>query len=184
MIDIAEKVILIALVVIAISAVATSSLKRAIIYMAIFSLLASFVYLLYRAPDVAIAEAVIGCGLAMVLYLVSIKKQRTLTVYYIHHQETSVNDTNMPQNASRLLAGLESYFEGRDLGMHIIHTVKQKNEIIGKTDYDLLISIENNRLVVYGRMNDNHVDEVEMYLKEWRRKGPGVVVIRTAENGV
>ena len=68
-----EKIFLIGLIVLAIAAVNTSHLRRSIIYLGIFSLISSLVYLFYGAPDVAIAEAVIGSSLTTVLFLVALK---------------------------------------------------------------------------------------------------------------
>lgn len=181
MINWVEKILLIALVAMAFAAVVTSSLKRAIIFMGILSLIASFIYLLYSAPDVAIAEAVIGCGMATVLYLVSLKRQRTMTVYYVHSNRDALDDASVPISATRLLNEIESYFEGRDLGAHVIHTVRQKGEIIGKKDYDLIVCSDSDCLTVYGRKGDSHVDEVEDMLKTSSIRG--IQVIRVFENG-
>jgi len=71
-----EKIFLIILVVLALVALNTPKLRRAVVYLGIFSLVSSFVYLLYGAPDVAIAEAVIGSTIATVLYLVALKKYK------------------------------------------------------------------------------------------------------------
>ncbi len=60
------EVTLILVVILAILAIQTNTLRRAIVYLCVFSLLCSFCYLLYQAPDVAIAEAVIGSTLATI----------------------------------------------------------------------------------------------------------------------
>lgn len=64
----------VSLVVFAIIAIQTAVLRNAIIYLSVFSLLCSIVYLFLGAPDVAIAEAAIGCTLSTILYLVALKK--------------------------------------------------------------------------------------------------------------
>ena len=45
-----------------------------VIFMAIISMLLSLEFYLLRAPDVAIAEAAIGAGLATAIYLVAINR--------------------------------------------------------------------------------------------------------------
>ena len=74
-----EQISLIMLIVLAIATVQTRKLRNAVIYLGVFSLGMSFVYILYNAPDVAIAEAVIGSTLATILYLVALKKYRIFT---------------------------------------------------------------------------------------------------------
>ena len=183
MTEISEKLILIGLIVMAVASVSAASLKRAIIYMGVFSLLASFIYLLYQAPDVAIAEAVIGCGLATVIYLVSIKRQRTMTVYYIHEQGDVLDDLSVPILAARFLDDIEAFFESRDLGHQVIHTVRNRNEIIKSQDYDLLVTFENNRLLLYGRKDDRHMDEVEAFVKSRSVSETEICVVRFNEDG-
>ena len=50
--------LLVILVALAILAVRSEILRSAVVYFGIFSLICSFLYLYYNAPDVAIAEAV------------------------------------------------------------------------------------------------------------------------------
>ncbi len=75
-------IVLILMIIFAIASIQSESLRHSVIYLCVFSLLCSFAYALYQAPDVAIAEAAIGCTLSTVLYLVAIKKYRVFRVYY------------------------------------------------------------------------------------------------------
>ena len=61
------------LIAFALFSVFSSNLKRAIIGSGVFSLWVSFAYVLYRAPDVAIAEAVISSALTTVLFIITMK---------------------------------------------------------------------------------------------------------------
>jgi multicomponent Na+:H+ antiporter subunit B len=70
-----EQVLLILLVVLAVLAIRQKQMRTAVIYLAIYSLFCSAIYLLHAAPDVAIAEAVIGSTISTVLYLVALKRQ-------------------------------------------------------------------------------------------------------------
>lgn len=88
-----ENIFLIALVVLAIVALNTKKLRRAVVYLGVFSLVSSFVYLLYGAPDVAIAEAIIGSTITTVLYLVALRKYQVFSIYYAN----STNDQNLRQ---------------------------------------------------------------------------------------
>jgi len=61
------------LIMFALYSVFAKNLKRAIAGAGIFGLWVSVVYMLYQAPDVALAEAVISSSLATILYVVTIK---------------------------------------------------------------------------------------------------------------
>ena len=58
----------------AILAIYSRSLIASIISAGVISLLASIIYLLLAAPDVAMTEAAIGSGLTTIIFLLAIKK--------------------------------------------------------------------------------------------------------------
>ena len=58
----------------AILAIYARNLIAAIISAGVISLLASIIYLLLAAPDVAMTEAAIGSGLTTIIFLLAIKK--------------------------------------------------------------------------------------------------------------
>jgi len=72
------NVFLLVMVVLAFLSIEVKKLETAVIYLGIFSLLNAIAYLFYGAPDVSLAEAVIGSTLATVLYLIAIKKYNPL----------------------------------------------------------------------------------------------------------
>lgn len=177
-----ETLMLIGLVVLALVALNTASLRRAVIYLAVFSLLASFTYVIYRAPDVAIAEAVIGCGLATVLYLIALKRQRLLTIYFAHHEHDEISDQTVSPSVSRLLRGMEYLFAEKDLEMQVVHTTKPYRDLLDERDFDLLVVHEKGVLCFYGRPEDYHVDAVEQFLDGYPDKGIKTCVIRMEGN--
>lgn len=65
--------IYILLIIFALFSVFASNLKRAVVGSSAFGLWISMAYMLYHAPDVAIAEAVISSSLATILYVVTVK---------------------------------------------------------------------------------------------------------------
>jgi uncharacterized MnhB-related membrane protein len=78
------KIFLMAMMVFALLSVKTAQLRTAIIYLGIFSLINAVVYIFYGAPDVSLAEAIIGSTLATILYLTAIKKYKPVMIYHIH----------------------------------------------------------------------------------------------------
>lgn len=45
-----------------------------LVYMGIFSLILSLSYFVLKAPDLALAEAALGSGLSVLVYMITIKK--------------------------------------------------------------------------------------------------------------
>jgi len=71
--------IYILLIVFALYSVFAKNLKRAIVGAGAFGLWVSIAYMLYHAPDVAIAEAVISSSLTTILYIVTIKNYNDIS---------------------------------------------------------------------------------------------------------
>ena len=71
--------IYILLILSAIYSVFAKNIKRAIVGSGAFGLWISIAYMLYEAPDVAIAEAVISSSLATILFIVSIKNYNDIS---------------------------------------------------------------------------------------------------------
>ena len=71
--------IYILLIVFALYSVFAKNLKRAIVGAGVFGLWVSIAYMLYHAPDVAIAEAVISSSLTTILYVVTIKNYNDIS---------------------------------------------------------------------------------------------------------
>jgi uncharacterized MnhB-related membrane protein len=123
-----EKIILILTVIFAFMAVQTQKLNRAVIYLGLFSLLCSVLYLFYKSPNIAIAEAVIGSTLSTVIYLVALRKQKRFKVYVFDEM------------AYELLDFIEGYCQREDLVFHYIRFKHRRLESILKAkDFDLLI---------------------------------------------
>ena len=78
--DIISLLISILLLVIAFLAINTKKLINSVIYLSSLSMLAVVSFVLMKAPDVAVTEAVIGSGLVTALFvftLLSIKRRET-----------------------------------------------------------------------------------------------------------
>lgn len=77
LINIIEIVVGVMLVVLALIAINTKSLKKSIILLSTLSMLSVLAFVLLHAPDVAVTEAVIGSGIITSLFvftLLSIRK--------------------------------------------------------------------------------------------------------------
>ena len=158
-----ENVFLIALVVLAVVALNTKKLRRAVVYLGVFSLVSSFVYLLYGAPDVAIAEAIIGSTITTVLYLVALRKYQVFSIYY----SSSVNDSDIQQlkGHSTFLNSLEAFLAKREMEPRIIYSADSIETILNQENFDLAIHHTDQDIWVYGCAEDYQLDAVEEYLQ-------------------
>ncbi|RLE12073.1 hypothetical protein DRI96_05130 [Candidatus Aerophobetes bacterium] len=70
------QIIIILLIILGILSLQFKDLLNAVISLAIFSLLSSLLFYYLHAPDVAIAEAAVGAGVATVIFIAVISKTR------------------------------------------------------------------------------------------------------------
>lgn len=149
------------LILFAILALQTSTLRRSIIYLSVFSLLSSMVYLLHHALDVALAEAVIGCTLSTILFLVALKKYKVFRVYFIGSSRNSTT----PLKASFLLH-IRDFIVHEDLSLELIHTRHSYVQALNMDDYDLLVEEKDGILYIYGYGINYHLNNLHVYLKD------------------
>jgi uncharacterized MnhB-related membrane protein len=163
-----DTVLLIMTVLVAVVAVWTKILRHAVIFLGIFSFICSFLYLYYGAPDVAIAEAVIGSGLVMLLYLTAIKRYRTYSIIVAYEQDHRIEDATMQELASseqgRLLQEIEKFCLSRELEPEIVYSREAVETILEDGRYDLIVQAGGDELIVHGRSDNFLVDELEMLL--------------------
>ena len=69
-----KLIIDILLLLTAIKIVFAKNNKNALIFLSVFSMILSLAYLFANAPDVALTEAALGCGLSVIIYIIAIKK--------------------------------------------------------------------------------------------------------------
>jgi uncharacterized MnhB-related membrane protein len=69
-------VILVLLIVLAVLALQIRDLLGATICLAVYSLLSALLFYVLHAPDVAVAEAAVGAGVATVVFVWTVRKTR------------------------------------------------------------------------------------------------------------
>jgi uncharacterized MnhB-related membrane protein len=147
----------------AIMAIETAVLRHAVIYAGIYSLLCSFVYLLYQAPDVAIAEAVIGCTLSTVLFLVAIRKYKVYRVYYCYSAATSKKKHDIIKKARHILTNFSLSIE---LELDFILSKNTAAQVITHSSYDLIIEQNQNQLTIFGDVTNYHFEEIKKWFAD------------------
>lgn len=202
-----EQLLMICLVVFAVLSVSTANFRRAVIYMAIFSLIMSLAFLYYKAPDVAIAEAVIGSAMATVLYLVALRKQDRLTVCVLGEtcslsgqqvsgigvpasqdsgngvpasQDSSIG---LSEEAASLVEQLRVHFRRKRVNVQLVRSDEPLDSLLEKQFHDLLLCQADNRLTLYGRPADYRLDEIEQLLADSLSGQPEIRIIRCEQGG-
>ncbi|MCK9225820.1 MAG: DUF4040 domain-containing protein [Candidatus Muirbacterium halophilum] len=69
-----ETIITILLTICVAMVVFSKKIVNSLIYMGVFSLILSLSYFVMKAPDLALAEAALGSGLSVLVYIITIKK--------------------------------------------------------------------------------------------------------------
>lgn len=156
------EITLILVVILAILAIQTNILRRAIVYLCVFSLLCSFCYLLYQAPDVAIAEAVIGSTLATIIYLVALNKYNVFRVYYLTNEKTS-ESKQLQTNLSKLLG---SFSIEKELELDMVLSDKTIEDITNDYPYDVIIQYDRGNITIHGDQSNYHFDDLVAYVGE------------------
>jgi len=157
-------VILMFMIVFAIAAVQTDSLRHSVIFLSVFSLLCSFAYAFYQAPEVAIAEAVIGCSLSTVLYLVAIKKYRIFRVYYSHNIEAPDLLPASHVLKNNIESMMSTYLNDTELELDMINTRQKFDDLHGHQDYDVIIEHTDEGMKMYGAQSNYLYDGLTTYL--------------------
>lgn len=155
----------VSLIVFAIITIQAHELRKAVIYLSVFSLICSIVYLLLGAPDVAIAEATIGCTLSTILYLVALKKYKIFTVYY----NSYVNDDELAEmvmaEKNEILTVLLHFTQNQELQLDLINTSTSFTKLKDSATCDVIIFHNPNGIWLHGVKNSYQYNILLDYLK-------------------
>lgn len=130
-----EIIVLVMMIALAIATVSAMKLRRAIVYMGVFSLLASFAYLFSNAPDVAIAEAVIGCTISVILLLTALKKYRVMTIYYVEDKDCEISNTL----CEKFIIDVEEFMIKHEFEPQLVRTALDDESLHEQDKFDLLV---------------------------------------------
>ncbi len=158
-----EKLVFIFMILTALYVAMTKKFKRMVIALATFSLLASFCYLLYHAPDVALAEAVIGSALSTILYIVALKKHRSFYIYF--SSKKNVSDHKILSDTEDVVSKIFQYCAAHELGVQHVFTWETPTRIASEHLYDIIISCNDKIVTVYGSEVEQHVVAIRELLE-------------------
>ena len=177
-----KQIALLSLVLFAIVALNTQKLRWSVIYMGIFSMSMAFVFLMYSAPDVAIAEAVIGSAFSTILYLVALKKYKVFTVY-CHVADQPVHDGLYTKGQmAELIKVIKVYCAKEELEPLVIYTAESPETIMKNHTYEMILEgseghikvachkenlkVENFRALLESELDNLKIMDVELVTKE------------------
>ena len=136
--------------------VQSGRLRRSVIYLGIFSLISSLAYLMLFAPDVAIAEAIIGCTLSVILFLTALKRYHTFTIYYV----PEIDDA---QSLAFILR-FEQYLTANEFDPQLIHTSLNDEHLHDNDRFDVLIVHHGDTMTLYSSATSYHSPLIQKFL--------------------
>ncbi len=161
-----KEVFLLLLIPVAIYAIQTRKLRNAVVALCAFSLFASVSYLLYNAPDVAIAEAVIGTTLATILYLVALQKYKVFTVYFMLEGEALSDAAYFQRAKDQMTRALEKFCAKQELELLIVFSADTLDHITNKHTFSIIINETQTHHVVYGHSENIKLTALTDFLND------------------
>lgn len=143
--------------------VTVNKLLKVILITAIFSIMASFIYLLLGAPDVALAEAIIGSTLSTIILLLAVKRCKLFTVYYI--AKSSTDKTTL-----KLINTIEKSLKEHEIEPHIIFATESAKEIQNNQSYDIIVKQTKDKIIIYGKENSFHTQAILEHIEAEKLK--------------
>ncbi|MFP4508753.1 MAG: Na(+)/H(+) antiporter subunit B [Spirochaetaceae bacterium] len=158
-----ELVVVTAMGVFAVLAIHSRLLRNAVVYLAIFSLMAAFLFLLHAAPELAIAEAVMGSGLVTLLYLTALKRYQVFTIAVVTDSPDSIHDRLISRvQRSDALQEIRNFLAKREREAQIVFVRDTRDEALKNPGYDLVLEVDGSTLVIFGSQDDYLFVELEL----------------------
>lgn len=135
------NITLIVIILLAIYTIIAPRIRKSIIFSGIMSVTAAFAYALLAAPDIALAEAVVGSTITTVLFLVSIKKSKIFIVYYISEDEGVRSD---------IMKTIEQILVENEYELQFVCTAETVEFLKENYSFELLIKETPDSIELYG----------------------------------
>ncbi len=164
------EIVLVSLVVIAIIIINTNSLRNAVIYNAVFSMALSYTFLIYNAPDLAIAEAVISSVMTTIIYFVALKQYSIFTVF-CHVSEGEVGDSHYrDEHHTHIVELIREYCLKQSLEPYFIYTTSDSKKIMEDHSYELIIEDGDDGMVnILAHIENIKIPELKQYIFDRER---------------
>ncbi len=164
------QIVLVSLVVVAIITVHTNSIRNAVIYNAVFSMALSYTFLIYNAPDLAIAEAVISSVITTIIYFVAMKQYSIFTVF-CHVSEGEVGDSHYrDEHHTHIVELIREYCLKQSLDPYFIYTTSHSKKIMEEHSYELIIEDgEDGNVNILAHEENLKIPELRQYIFDRER---------------
>lgn len=133
----------------AVLTVVTDQTLSAVIYSGVLSTLAALCYVFAGAPDVALAEVIIGSVLSTVIFLTALRKYKLFTVCWQRRGEEE------QESARKIAALIRNVLKAHDLESHLIIS----RESI--PDCDLTVREEDRGITLRGELESVYMRELQ-----------------------
>ncbi len=162
-----EYILLILLLLSGLFVVLIHDLKFVIVGMGVLSLIATLCYLFYRAPDVAIAEGIIGSAITTILFIVAFKKHRTFYVYITTQSKAQTNKLRRDKHTQELVSQILRYCKANELQLQCLYSSISPYVIEKEHVCDLILQHKDGEFHAYGIDTEQHAHAIyEILSKE------------------
>ncbi len=159
-----EAITIFLMMLFAVLAIHSQLLRLSIIFLAVFSLLGAFLYLLYAAPELAIAEAAIGSGLVTLLYLASLKRNKVYTIAILSEGHNyRLTDAYLGyMKRMRSMREIRGFFRKREYEPQIVFSEKSLEDALDYPAFDLVITEEKDGISAHSSSDSYVLEELAM----------------------
>jgi putative multicomponent Na+:H+ antiporter subunit B len=167
------------MIIIVIAIIKTKNNLHLIILFSAFSLMAASLYFMYSAPDVALSEISIGCGIIPLIFIIAISKQNEFIV--INHSEDNFLDNNDENDVGKGYEILNNFCNHYDLKLKIYNTTEnQLRGVFRAKNIDLIVysCSSTNNYILKGKSSNILMNKLEQITKNINH----ITIIRVGEN--
>lgn len=155
------------LIIIAIFIVRENNNLKLVLYMCVFSLICASLYYMYKAPDVALAEAAIGSAIIPLIYIVAISRQKEFIVINDAKDDFLLMDSENNTGDGNVI--LENFCN--EYGFELILLDQIDAGIAGvfrEINVDLIVekSLETGKYQFKGKKANLLINRLEQYVKD------------------
>lgn len=153
---------LLGLILFSILALNTKRPRNAVIYLGVFSIASAVIFLIYNAPDVALAEAIIGSAISTILFLVVLEKYQVLSIFYRLRHDDEKHMSYLQENET-FISDLINFSSRNELDPHIYYTNQVVNDLLEQHEFALIVDDTMDGFVIYGHEENTLLPNLERY---------------------
>ncbi len=146
------------MVIAAILTVITDKLFTAVVYSGVLSVFTALSYLLLGAPDVALAEAVIGSTLATAILLATLRKYRIFTIYIVGKLKHPLS--------SQVIQTISKTLQESDIEPNILHSQSDAHSLFAHPNCDLVVEQNGDSIILHGEMHSQYFSHITEALSD------------------